>query len=175
MNYKLKCLVCLIAISLISCNNNDVLSYENKLVEAFEKSEATNKPLFINFTGHACMSTNEFDDTFIKSRRIQKLLDKHYVSLFLYVDEFKSIERIDTTNYYKIVPNLNKTKKKIKTIGNLNSTIQIQLYNFIAQPLYIVADAKGKPIIEPFQFMHKDEAAFFQKLIEGLEVYNATQ
>lgn len=127
--------------------------------EALAASKATGKPLFVDFTGHACVNCRKMEEYVWAKPEVLKRLQNDFIIVSLYADERKELPE----NEWYTSTRDNKVKK---TIGEQNQDLQISKYNFSAQPQYVVIDGNEKQLSGP-RFYDTDEAAFIKFLDDG--------
>jgi thiol:disulfide interchange protein DsbD len=127
--------------------------------EALAASKATGKPLFVDFTGHACVNCRKMEEYVWAKPEVLKRLQNDFIIVSLYVDEKKELPE---NEWYTSA----RDGKVKKTIAQQNSDLQITKYHFSAQPQYIVIDGNEKQLSGP-RFYDTDEAAFVQFLDNG--------
>lgn len=127
--------------------------------EALAASKATGKPIFVDFTGHACVNCRKMEEYVWAKPEVLKRLQNDFIILSLYVDErFELPENEWYTS--------ERDGKLKKTIAQQNSDLQISKYHFSAQPQYLVIDGNEKQLSGP-RFFDTDEAAFVKFLDDG--------
>ena len=107
---------------------------------AYAKSQ--NKPVLLDFTGHACVNCRKMEDYVWSKPEILSLLKNELVLISLYVDDKRELPASE--QYVS-----KETGKEIKTIGNKWSDFQITHYKANAQPYYIVLDSNENKLNEP--------------------------
>ncbi|MFY7732315.1 MAG: cytochrome c biogenesis protein CcdA [Bacteroidia bacterium] len=127
--------------------------------EALAASKATGKPIFVDFTGHACVNCRKMEEYVWAKPEVLKRLQNDFIIVSLYADERKELPE----NEWYTSTRDNKVKK---TIGEQNQDLQISKYNFSAQPQYVVIDGNEKQLSGP-RFYDTDEAAFVKFLDDG--------
>jgi thiol:disulfide interchange protein DsbD len=127
--------------------------------EALAASKATGKPIFVDFTGHACVNCRKMEEYVWAKPEVLKRLQNDFIIVSLYADERKELPE----NEWYTSARDNKVKK---TIGEQNQDLQISKYNFSAQPQYVVIDGNEKQLSGP-RFYDTDEAAFVKFLDDG--------
>jgi len=146
---------------------HDILSfidYEKGL--AFAKKE--NKPVLIDFTGHACVNCRKMEERVWGEPQILNILKNDIVLISLYVDERKALP--ESEQY--VSPT---TGKKIKTVGNKWSDFQIKNYQMNAQPYYILMDLEENNLNDPVGYM-PDATEYEAWLRQGIDAFkNKTQ
>jgi thiol:disulfide interchange protein DsbD len=96
-------------------------------------AQKTNKPIFIDFTGHGCVNCREMEATVWSDPRVLKILRNDYIIVTLYVDDKKDLKPNEwiTSKYDGEVK---------KTIGKKFADFQIYFFNANAQPYYALID-----------------------------------
>ena len=132
--------------------------------EALAASKATGKPLFVDFTGHACVNCRKMEEYVWAKPAVLKRLQNDYIIVSLYADERKELPE---NEWYTSA----RDGKVKKTIGGQNQDLQISKYNFSAQPQYVLIDGNEKVLTSP-RFYDTDEAAFVKFLDDGKASFN---
>jgi thiol:disulfide interchange protein len=96
--------------------------YQQALLCARER----NIPLFIDFTGHGCVSCREMEANVWSDPEVLKVLNNDYLIVALYVDDRQ--EWLDSTS------------KTRKTMGDVNYELQASKFGTNAQPYYVLLD-----------------------------------
>ncbi|MBW7844419.1 MAG: thioredoxin family protein [Bacteroidia bacterium] len=131
--------------------------------QALEESKKQNKPVFVDFTGHACVNCRKMEEYVWAKPEVLKRLKNDFIVVSLYVDERRELPESD----WFTSPRDGKVKK---TIGEQNHDLQITKYNFSAQPQYIIIDANENKLTES-TFFDTDEQRFVQFLESGKQAY----
>ncbi len=117
---------------------NAYFDYEEGLAQA--KKE--NKPVMIDFTGHACVNCRKMEADVWANKSVLNLLQNQYVLIQLYVDDKTELpEEEQTVSAF--------SGKKIKTIGNKWSDYQASKFNSNSQPFYVLLDGDGNLLVQP--------------------------
>lgn len=109
----------------------------NDLDKAFQLSRETGKPIFVDFTGHACVNCRKMEENVWPDPQIKHLLDTSFIMVSLYVDETTELSAGEQFQY---VTGDGRTKD-IKTIGSKWTTLQTETFNNNAQPMYAILSA----------------------------------
>lgn len=109
--------------------------YEDGLAYAKE----VNKPILLDFTGHACVNCRKMEDYVWSDPKILSIIKNEMVLISLYVDDKKELP--ESEQYVST-----ETGKKIKTIGNKWSDFQITRYKANAQPYYLILNLEEEQI-----------------------------
>ena len=106
------------------------------------------KPLFIDFTGHACVNCRKMEATVWSDPQVLERLRNDYVVVALYVDDKAELPRSE----WYTSPRDQQVKS---TLGKQNADLQVRHYGFNAQPYYVLLDpddATGKPLVAPLAY-----------------------
>lgn len=133
--------------------------------QALEESKRQGKPIFVDFTGHACVNCRKMEEYVWAKPEVLKRLQNDFIIVSLYADERKVLPEAD----WYTSPRDGKVKK---TIGQQNQDLQISKFNFSAQPQYIVIDANENQLSGP-TFFDTDEQRFVNFLDEGKKAFNS--
>ncbi len=131
--------------------------------QALEESRKQHKPIFIDFTGHACVNCRKMEEYVWAKPEVLKRLQNDFIIVSLYADERKELPLAD----WYTSPRDGKVKK---TIGEQNQDLQISKYNFSAQPQYVVIDADENKLSGP-NFFNTDEQIFVDFLDKGKKAF----
>ncbi len=109
--------------------------YEKGLAYA----KIVNKPIMLDFTGHACVNCRKMENTVWSDKRILQILRNEVVLISLYVDE-----DIDLPKNEQFVSKT--TGSEIVTVGDKWTDFMISKYKTNTQPLYVLTDLKGNSL-----------------------------
>ena len=112
-----------------------IIGYNN-YQQGIDCSEKINKPLAVYFTANTCKKCREFEEEFLNSDKVSKLINKNYVFVGLFVDDKTELPSED--QFIQNVPNSDR-KRRIKTIGQLNCTL-LTKYHHSSQPTLFITD-----------------------------------
>ncbi len=132
--------------------------------EAVAYAKQANKPLLIDFTGHACVNCREMEATVWPDPQVLQHLREDYVLVQLYVDDKTELPTVEQT-----VSTF--SGKKIKTIGNKWSDFQAARYNANSQPFYVLLDPATGRTLAPPQGANRHPDSFRAFLNQGLAAY----
>ncbi|TAE80896.1 MAG: DUF255 domain-containing protein [Bacteroidetes bacterium] len=134
--------------------------------QALEESKKQNKPIFIDFTGHACVNCRKMEEYVWAKPEVLKRLKNDFIVVSLYADERKVLPE---NEWYT-----SKRDGKIKkTIGEQNQDLQISKYNFSAQPQYVIIDGNENQLSGP-KFFDTEEQTFIDFLDAGKNNFKQT-
>lgn len=131
--------------------------------EGIAYARKVNKPVIIDFTGHACVNCRKMETVVWSDPRINNRLKEDYILVQLYVDdktELPAKEQYTSTF----------SGKEITTIGNKWSDFQASTFNANSQPYYVLLDLKEKTLVPP-QGAEYDVELFKEYLDSGLQEF----
>lgn len=133
--------------------------YEEGLAAAKEAG----KPVFLDFTGLACVNCKKMESTVWSDDRVKTMLANYFVIISLYVDD-----RTQLPEDEQFVSEI--TGKKIRTIGNKWTDFMISRYQINSQPYYVILDHNETILNTPRGF-NPDTEAYVEWLKEGLVAF----
>ncbi|QIX60839.1 thioredoxin fold domain-containing protein [Hymenobacter sp. BT18] len=138
------------------------------LEQAKRCARAAGKPLFIDFTGHACVNCRKMEATVWRDPQVLKRLQEDFVVVALYVDDKTELPQAEW--YVSRHDNKQKT-----TLGKKNADLQLTGFNVNAQPYYVLLDPnapvdQAHVLAQPVAY-EPDAARFLQFLDAGLAQY----
>jgi len=110
--------------------------------EGMEYAKLQNKPVLIDFKGHACANCKKMEAKVWSDPEVLRRLKDNFVIISLYVDD-----RTVLPEDGWIVSTIDGKIKK--SIGKINEELEITMYGTNTLPLYVIADHNGKPVIAP--------------------------
>lgn len=109
--------------------------------EALRLSEQSGKPIFLDFTGKACVNCREMEARVLSDNRVKQILAEKYIVLELYGDTRNPLpeeEWVKTSG-----------GSLLKTDGKVNSNLLLEHYGVNAMPYYLLLDSKGNLLTSP--------------------------
>lgn len=103
------------------------------IAPAIAYSNQVNKPILIDFTGHACANCRKVEERVWSDPQVKNLLLNDVVLVSLYVDERTTLPEEEQV-YSEALG------RKLKTVGNKWTAFEIEQYQNNAQPYYIIVD-----------------------------------
>lgn len=135
--------------------------------EGLAYAKKVNKPVFIDFTGHACVNCRKMEASVWPDKEVLSRLSNDFVVIQLYVDD-KTDLAADEQTISKY------SGKKIKTIGNKWSDLQASRFNANSQPFYVFLDTEGNMLVQPLGADY-DPVSFTKYLDSGLEAFKKSR
>jgi thiol:disulfide interchange protein len=109
--------------------------------EGLAYAKKHHKPVMIDFTGHACVNCRKMEANVWTDKAVYSLISNDFVLIQLYVDDKTELQANEQT--------VTSEGKKIKTIGNKWSELQIFKFKANAQPFYTLLDDDGNLLVQP--------------------------
>lgn len=130
-----------------------------EIKQGLECAEKLDKPVLLDFKGHACSNCKEMEAKVWSDPEVLKRLSERFVIIALYVDDRTKLPESEW------ITSLVDGRVK-NTIGKVNEDIEISRFKTNALPLYVITDHKGNPLNLPRQH-NLDVKAFIEWLDEG--------
>jgi len=134
------------------------------LEEAQAAAIAEGKPLFLDFTGWACVNCRKMEDTVWPDDDVKKILKEKYIMCSLYVDEKVELPENEQFEY----TTSDGRTKTIRTVGNKWATLQTETFHNNSQPFYALLSADGR-LLAPTEQYNADIEEYRDWLNCGLE------
>ena len=106
-------------------------------------AQLVNKPIMLDFTGHACVNCRQMESNIWSDTEIKKILKEELVIISLYVDETKKLPKSE-----QYETKLAGKNKKIRTVGDKWMVFQAEKYGNNSQPYYVFLDPNENQLIE---------------------------
>jgi thiol:disulfide interchange protein DsbD len=132
------------------------LDYETGM----DYAKKVNKPVMLDFTGHACVNCRKMEERVWSDPRILPILKNEVVLISLYVDDKRKLP--ENEQYTSEI-----NGKKVMTIGKKWSEFQIEKYEANAQPYYVLLDHDGNNL-NPYSAYNPDADEYLAWLKEGI-------
>lgn len=140
------------------------------LDEGMAYAKKVNKPVLIDFTGHACVNCRKMEDKVWINPEVARIIKEEYVLIQLYVDEREVAMPAEKVHYSKIL------RKKTEDLGSWNGDFQATRYQSNSQPFYVLAGQDLEPMVTPqgAVFDAAEYAAFLQSGVDKYKARNNT-
>jgi len=139
---------------------HDILAF-NDYDKGLAYAKKVNKPVMLDFTGHACVNCRKMEQNVWAKDQILPILKNDVVLISLYVDDKRPLpegEEIES----KLRPG-----KKLKYIGQKWSEFQNIKYGANAQPFYVLMDLNEENLIDPVAYT-PDVEEYHNWLLSGI-------
>ncbi|WP_445719416.1 cytochrome c biogenesis protein CcdA [Flavobacterium sp.] len=130
--------------------------------EGLAYAKKVNKPVLLDFTGHACANCRKMEENVWSDAEILKILKNEIVLISLYGDDQRELPKEEQF--------VSKSGSEVTTIGKKWREYQIERYNINAQPYYVVLDTEGKDISKPVGYT-PDVTEYKTWLKEGISKF----
>jgi thiol:disulfide interchange protein DsbD len=104
-------------------------------------AKMVNKPIMLDFTGHACVNCRKMENNVWSDEMILSILKNDVVLISLYVDDKRELPKSEQFISKS-------TGAEIETIGDKWTDFMISKYNTNTQPLYVLTDLEGNNLNE---------------------------
>ncbi|WP_343523976.1 cytochrome c biogenesis protein CcdA [Pedobacter sp.] len=131
--------------------------------EGLAAAKQQNKPVLIDFTGHACVNCRKMEANVWPDKQVYQLLNEDYVIIQLYVDDKSELSPAD-----KVITPEGKT---LSTIGKKWSDLQARKFASNSQPFYVILDPNTEEKLVAPQGADYDAANYRKFLAAGLAAY----
>ncbi|KIO54495.1 protein-disulfide reductase DsbD family protein [Flavobacterium hibernum] len=131
--------------------------------KGMEFAKKNGKPVLLDFTGYACVNCRKMEELVWSDAKVLNVLKNNVVLISLYVDDKKELP--ENEQYVSET-----TGKKIKTIGNKWSDLQIKTYKANAQPYYVIVDHNSANLVEPSAY-NPDIEDYYNWLNSGIQKF----
>lgn len=140
-------------------NLNAFFDYE----EGMEYARKVNKPVLLDFTGHACVNCRKMEADVWSVPSVHRIIDQEYVLIQLYVDDKTSLPEEE-----KYISTF--SGKKINTIGQKWSDFQATRFGANSQPYYVLLNLNEQVLVQP-QGANYQYQAFEEFLLSGVAAF----
>ncbi len=138
--------------------------YEKGLAKARE----LNKPVMLDFTGHACVNCRKMEQQVWSDPSIQRKLTEDVVLISLYVDEKTALPEAEQVE----VELGGGRKKRLRNVGHKWAAFQEIRYGINAQPYYVLLDLDEKMLNEPANYQDYGTIELFDDWLDrGIEKF----
>jgi thiol:disulfide interchange protein DsbD len=146
-------------------NKNGIVHFKNDYEHALAYSKKVGKPLFIDFTGHACANCRKTEDYVWPDSEVSKLLNNEVVLVSLYVDDKRELDPKDymTVHWYG-------KERQITDIGDKFKYMEEKVYGQSTQPLYVLVDGNEK-VLAPIRGYNPSIPEYITWLQKGIDNY----
>ncbi len=103
-----------------------------------------NKPVLLDFTGKACVNCRRMEELVWSKPEVLNILKNDVVLISLYGDSQEELPESEQ--------GVSASGRRIKTVGNKWSNFQIERYNLVAAPYYVMLDHDESKLNEPVAY-----------------------
>ena len=149
----------------VEINKHGIIHFKNKYNEALEYAKKQNKPLLVDFTGHACANCRKTEDYIWPDEQVKNILNNEVVLVSLYVDDKRTLpesEHFEVEWYGR--------KGKITTIGDKYKYLQETRYGQSTQPLYVLLD-HNESLLTEVRGYDPNKESYIEWLKKGIKTF----
>ena len=146
-----------------------LVAFKNEYEAGLEYAKKVNKPVMIDFTGHACVNCRKMEEQVWSEPEVLKRLKNEVVLISLYVDYKKELpeeEQVEVT--------IGSKTRTLKTVGNKWSHFQASRYQSNSQPQYVLMDHNEENLVEPMAY-DLDVDNYVDWLDRGISAFHEQQ
>lgn len=136
------------------------------LQEGLAYARSVNKPVLLDFTGHACVNCRKMEEHVWPEPEVYTFLRDDYVLISLYVDEKIPLPEDEQV----ILPMRSGGTQKMRYTGNRWAYLQTEYFNINAQPYYVLMTPDGQLLNNPVPYT-PDKLEYAKFLECGLSTY----
>ena len=143
-------------------NKHGIAHFKNNYKAALEYAKKVNKPLMVDFTGHACANCRKTEDFIWPDEQVKNILNNDVVLVSLYVDDKRELpenEFFEVEWYGK--------KREITTIGDKFKYLEETKYGQSTQPLYVLLNHQEQ-LVNSIRGYNSDKEEYINWLKEGI-------
>ena len=135
---------------------------------ALNHAKKINKPLMIDFTGHACVNCRKMEEQVWSDQIVKSILANDVVLVSLYVDE-----RINLPEEEQYITTMAGKEKKVKTTGDKWMVFQANTFGTNSQPYYVMLDLQENQLLEPANYQDYGSVELFKEWLQrGIKSFN---
>ena len=149
----------------------DLDCHKNDFCSAMADAKKQNKPLFIDFTGYACVNCRKNEEHVWPTPAIFEKLNRDYVVVSLYVDDKKVLPESEQVT----ITEASGATRKLKTVAEKWTYFQRRNFNNNSQPNYVLLSPEGKLLTNPTGGLIQNPADFLSFLDCGLRAHKQLQ
>ncbi|WP_316822934.1 protein-disulfide reductase DsbD family protein [Pedobacter gandavensis] len=135
------------------------------LDEGVAYAKKVNKPILIDFTGHACVNCRKMEDKIWTDPQVAQIIKEEYVLIQLYVDERNIKMPKEKVHYSEVL------RTNTDDLGRWNGDFQATKYVSNSQPFYVLAGHDLNPLVKP-QGAIFDATEYLAYLKSGVESFH---
>tara|TARA_Y100000385_G_scaffold42368_1_gene39365 strand:+ start:1701 stop:3704 length:2004 start_codon:yes stop_codon:yes gene_type:complete len=141
---------------------------------ALKHAKEINKPILIDFTGHACTNCRRMEDNVWSKKEVFDLINENYVLASLYVDDREELPIEQQGEITIVLNDSTKKQKKIITTGDKWATFEANTFKKVSQPHYVLISPDGQLLTNPVSYTpnHKEYADWLSCGVEAFKKTN---
>lgn len=152
---------------LYPCDCPQNLNCFKDLESGLAYAKEVNKPIMLDFTGHACVNCRKMEENVWPEGDVYKILKDKYVLISLYVDEKVELPEEEQI----VVEKATGGTRELKNYGHKWSHFQTEYFNTNTQPYYVLLSPDGRKLNNPIGYT-PDIEEYSEFLKCGVETFN---
>ena len=148
------------------CTNN--FDCYKDLKPGIEYAKKVNKPILLDFTGHACVNCRKMEEQIWSLPDIDEIIRNEYVLISLYVDDK---EPLPDEEQIFVKRSNGEGLRELKNIGHKWAHFQTEFFKTNSQPYYLLLDSEGKKVLTAPVGYTPNEKDYLSFLKRGLEAF----
>lgn len=149
------------------CDCPQNLNCFKDLNEGLTYAKEVNKPILIDFTGHACVNCRKMEEHVWPESKVYGTLKEDYVLISLYVDEKINLPEDEQI---EVVYSNTGQKRKLRNYGHKWAYFQTEYFATNTQPYYVLLSPDGQLLNQPVGYT-PDVDDYRQFLMCGLDAF----
>lgn len=125
-------------------------------------AKAQKKPILLDFTGYACINCRRMEERVWSEPKVLDILRNDVVLISLYGDSREELPESEQT--------VSASGRRIVTVGNKWSNFQIERYQILAAPYYVLMDHDETSLNKPVAYT-PDIEEYYEWLKEGIGTF----
>lgn len=147
-------------------------TFKNNLVEAKEQAVKLNRPILLDFTGHACVNCRKVEEQIWTDKGIHQLIEEDFVLTSLYVDERTFLPEEEQC----VVTIDGKEKRNLIRTGDIWAAMQAINFCSVTQPLYVILAPDETQLTSTVGYTEVNTIEKYEEFLEnGLEAFEQWQ
>ena len=119
---------------------------------AIKHAKEVNKPILIDFTGHACTNCRRMEDNVWSKKEVFDLINENYILASLYVDDREELPIEQQGEITIVLNDSTKKQKQIITTGDKWATFEANTFKKVSQPHYVLISPEGQLLTNPVSY-----------------------
>lgn len=134
--------------------------------EGIAAAKKLHRPVMLDFTGINCVNCRKMENQVWSSPEVHRRLKDDFIVISLFSDAQK-VKLLDEDVYFS-----KELNKKVTTVGEKNSDLQVSKFNSNSQPFYFFIDENGNKLVEGGYGYNPDVQRFVDHLEKVKANYN---
>lgn len=126
-----------------NCDCPQNLECFKDLDDGLAYAKKQNKPVMIDFTGHACVNCRKMEEHVWPEREVYTQLRDDYVLISLYVDDKRELPQEEQV----VVEKATGGKRKLRRVGDKWAHFQTEYFQTNTQPYYVLLSPDGEQLL----------------------------